>query len=69
MSNRAAYVDSAGARITVRDAPYPELKPGHVIVKNAAVAMNPIDWKLQAFLGFLVQSWPTVLGLYRSTAR
>ena len=61
MSNRAAYVDEKGARITIHDAPYPNLKPGYVIVRNAAVALNPIDWKLQDF-AFLIQSWPTVLG-------
>lgn len=64
MSNHAAYVDEKGARITVREAPYPELKPGYIILMNEAVALNPIDWKLQDF-GFLIQSWPTILGMYR----
>lgn len=64
MWNHAAYMDQQGARLVVREAPSPQLKPGHVIVKNAALAINPIDWKVQSFLGFLVQSWPTILGAY-----
>ena len=61
MWNHAAFVDEKSAPTIVREAPYPDLKPGHVIIKNAAIALNHIDWKLQDF-GFLVQSWPTVLG-------
>lgn len=62
MANQSAFVDSQGASIAVREAPYPTCKPNHVVIKNAAIALNPIDWKLQAF-GFLIRSWPTVLGL------
>lgn len=61
MSNNAAWITSKGARLTVDNAPYPTLEPGQVIIKNAAVAINPIDWKMQDF-GVFVQSWPAILG-------
>lgn len=35
--------------LEVKDAPYPEIGPEDVIVKTAAVAVNPIDEKIQAF--------------------
>jgi NADPH:quinone reductase-like Zn-dependent oxidoreductase len=30
-------------------------------VKNAAIAINPVDWKVQDY-GIFVQSWPFILG-------
>ena len=61
MSNKAAWIASKGARINVDASPYPTSEPGQVIVKNSAVAINPVDWKIQDS-GFFVQSWPTILG-------
>lgn len=34
-----------GSRIIARDIPVPELGPGHILVKTAAVALNPCDFK------------------------
>ena len=61
MSNQAAWIASTGARIHVDSAPYPINEPGRVIIKNAAVAINPADWKMQD-VGVFVKSWPTILG-------
>jgi NADPH:quinone reductase-like Zn-dependent oxidoreductase len=61
MSNFAAWVASKGARLAVDTASYPTLEPGRVIIKNAAVAINPADWKMQDF-GVFVKSWPTIFG-------
>ena len=61
MSNKAAWVASKGARINVDSSSYPTLEPGQIIVKNTAVAINPVDWKMQD-IGYFVKSWPTVLG-------
>lgn len=61
MSNQAAWITSLGARLTVDESPYPTLERDHVIVKNAAVAINPVDYKLQD-TGDIVQAWPTIFG-------
>lgn len=61
MSNQAAWVATQGARINVDAAPYPTLEPGQVIIKNAAIAINPVDWKMQD-AGYFVKSWPVILG-------
>ena len=60
-TNKAAFLDKAGAKLEVRDAPMPTAAPGRVVIKNKAVAVNPVDWKVQDY-GVFVQSWPFVLG-------
>ena len=61
MANQAAWLRAKGAQLHVEKAPYPSLEPGHIIIKNAAVAINHIDWKVQDS-GSYVKSWPTILG-------
>ena len=61
MSNKAAWIASQGARLHIDAAPYPSNKLGQVIVKNCAVAINPVDWKIQDS-GYFVKEWPTILG-------
>jgi NADPH:quinone reductase-like Zn-dependent oxidoreductase len=36
--------------------------PDEVVVKNRAVAVNPVDWKIQAAGGAWLKLWPIVLG-------
>ena len=44
MSNKAAYLKEAKANpFKVEDAPMPQAGKGEVVVKNAAVAVNPVD--------------------------
>jgi NADPH:quinone reductase-like Zn-dependent oxidoreductase len=43
-TNRAAYVVAQGKPLEVRDAPYTTPGPNEVVVRNAAVAINPVDW-------------------------
>ena len=48
--NAAAYIMSAKAHpFVVREAPYPHPKEHEVVIKNSSVAINPVDWKLQAY--------------------
>lgn len=61
MSNKAAWSTVQGGPIKIDDAPIPQAEPGHVVVKNAAIAINPADWKMHDF-GWFVDEWPTVLG-------
>ena len=39
----------------------PKAEPGRVIIKNKAVAINPVDWKIQDS-GYFIKEWPAVLG-------
>ncbi|KIW44755.1 uncharacterized protein PV06_03203 [Exophiala oligosperma] len=46
-TNFAAWIPEAKAKLVVREAPYPSTGVGEVVVKNAAVTINPIDCKVQ----------------------
>ncbi|KAE8163978.1 chaperonin 10-like protein [Aspergillus tamarii] len=60
--NRAAYLVAARkAPLEVQQAPYPSPDPGTIVVRNHAVAINPVDWKLQNFEIFPLK-YPFILG-------
>ncbi|KAK0627393.1 chaperonin 10-like protein [Immersiella caudata] len=62
LTNTAAFLNAPGAKLIVGPAPLPI--PAHgteVLVKNHAAALNPLDWKRQAF-GIMIPSYPTILG-------
>lgn len=40
---------------------FPTPTADEIVVKVHALAINPVDWKMQD-MGLFVQSWPTVLG-------
>ena len=63
--NQAAWLTAAKAKpLVVGDAPYTAPGPGQVVVKNGAVAINPIDWQKQMIgdllLGYI--KYPFILG-------
>ncbi|KAK3627542.1 hypothetical protein LTR56_019126 [Elasticomyces elasticus] len=60
-TNQAAWLKKANTPLEVSDAPMPTPGPGEIVVKNAAVAINPLDWHMQD-TGIFVQQWPTILG-------
>ncbi|KAH6714258.1 quinone reductase [Leptodontidium sp. MPI-SDFR-AT-0119] len=61
-TNHAAYLVGAKSHpLEVKEAPYPSVEANTVIVRNYAVAINPIDWKLQTY-AFLPLNYPTILG-------
>ncbi|KAI0482630.1 oxidoreductase [Xylariaceae sp. FL0804] len=46
-SNSAAWRHGAKQRLQVSPAPYPRPGPDEIVVKNRAIAVNPIDWILR----------------------
>ena len=59
--NVAAVIISKGARVTVTTRPVPNPGEGHMLVRNRAIACNPVDWKIQEWSLFM-SKYPTVLG-------
>jgi NADPH:quinone reductase-like Zn-dependent oxidoreductase len=64
-SNQAAWLSAKSARpLEAKPAPYTPPEENEIVVKNGAVAVNPVDWLKQA-LGDLMFSWikyPVILG-------
>lgn len=61
MSNQAAWLDGKGKTLRVADADLPKPTADEVVIKNHAIAINPVDWKIQD-TGMFIQKWPVVLG-------
>ena len=59
--NQAAWLHKADTPLEVGDAPVPKAGVGEIVVKNAAVAINPLDCHMQD-AGVFVQQWPNVFG-------
>lgn len=61
MSNTAVILPSKQAKLVVQKRDIPTAGPHQMVVKNHAVATNPVDYLMQD-TGYIVQSYPTVLG-------
>ncbi|USP77648.1 GroES-like protein [Curvularia clavata] len=61
MSNQAAWIPEAKGKLVVKEAPMPKAGKGEVVIKNHAVAVNPVDWKVQDY-GIIIQKFPNVCG-------
>ncbi|KAI4605517.1 uncharacterized protein J4E88_007765 [Alternaria novae-zelandiae] len=61
MSNKAAWIPEAKGQLQVKEAPMPKAGKGEVVIKNHAVAVNPVDWKIQDY-GIFLQKYPNVCG-------
>jgi len=62
MSNQAAWIKVAKAKpLEVGSAPTATAGPGEVVIKNAYVAINPVDWKIQEYSPAF-QKYPDILG-------
>jgi NADPH:quinone reductase-like Zn-dependent oxidoreductase len=59
--NQAAWLEKAGTPLKVGDAPLPTAGAGEIVVRNAAVAINPLDCHMQD-VGVFVQQFPAVIG-------
>ncbi len=63
-TNTAAWLGAKQAILEVRSAPYTPPRADEIVVKNHAVAINPVDW-LKQVLGNAMFSWikyPFILG-------
>ena len=61
MSNQAAVLKEEKANLTIEERPIPKPGPLDVVVKNHALATNPVDWKMQR-LGYILEKYPAILG-------
>ncbi|KUJ10525.1 oxidoreductase-like protein [Mollisia scopiformis] len=61
MANQAAWIKTPGTSLEVDSAPEAKLGPGQVVIKNAYVAINPVDWKIQSY-SHASQPYPNILG-------
>ena len=59
--NLAALLPAQGADLVVEERPVPTPQEGEVLIRNHALALNPVDWKRQS-TGFAIPSYPTILG-------
>lgn len=63
-SNQAAWLPAKSARLEVKHAPYTPPGEDEMVVKNGAVAINPLEW-LKQVAGDLMFSWikyPFIMG-------
>ncbi|OKL60417.1 hypothetical protein UA08_03979 [Talaromyces atroroseus] len=64
-TNQAAWINDKNAKpLEVKESPYPKPGPNELVIKNAAVAINPIDWLLQetGHLAFTWIKYPFIFG-------
>lgn len=63
-TNTAAWLGAKRARLAVRPAPYTPPREGEIVVKNHAVAINPLDWIIQVAGNVVYRrlKYPLVLG-------
>ncbi|OAK97050.1 GroES-like protein [Phaeosphaeriaceae sp. SRC1lsM3a] len=62
MSNQAAWIlEPKGNPLVVKEAPMPKAGKGEIVIKNHAVAVNPVDWKIQDY-GIFLQKYPNICG-------
>ncbi|KAF2144076.1 uncharacterized protein K452DRAFT_246233 [Aplosporella prunicola CBS 121167] len=62
VKNQAAWITAGKAKpLKVDEAPEPKAEAGEVVIKNQAVAVNPVDWKVQDY-DFVIKSYPNILG-------
>lgn len=61
-SNTAAWQPKPGVPFEIKDTPYTSPSANEIVVKNRALALNPIDFKLQDVALFPFLQYPIILG-------
>ena len=62
--SRALFLKEKFGAFEVGTKALPTPGPGEILVKEVAVGLNNIDWKIQAY-GFMVTEFPAILGKSR----
>ncbi|KAE8440951.1 hypothetical protein EG329_006165 [Mollisiaceae sp. DMI_Dod_QoI] len=63
-TNKAAYLVEYGQPLEVKEAPYTSPSKNQIVIRNHAVAINPVDWAIQ-LMGAQMFPWiklPYILG-------
>lgn len=60
-TQKALYLVEAKGALAVRERDIPTPGPGEILVEIHATALNPVDWKIQAF-DFFIKEYPAILG-------
>lgn len=60
-TQKALVLPAKYADFVVRSISVPKPGPGQLLVKVHAVALNPVDWKIQKN-GIIVQEFPGIVG-------
>ncbi len=60
-ANKAAWLRKANTPLEVAEAPMPTAGPYEIVVRNAAIAINPLDCHMQG-AGVFIQQWPAIFG-------
>jgi len=60
-TNNAAWLETTSSSLVVHEAPFPTPGEHEIVVKNACMTINPVDWKLQDF-DFMNLHYPAILG-------
>jgi NADPH:quinone reductase-like Zn-dependent oxidoreductase len=59
--NFAAVLLQIASPIAVEEVPTPKPGPTEILIRDHAIAVNPVDWKRQAW-GFSTPFYPVILG-------
>ena len=58
---KALFVQEPKGEWKVSTKAIPKAKPGELVVKVEATALNPVDWKIHDY-DFFVKEYPAILG-------
>ena len=61
-SNVAAVIEHSRAQLTITTRDIPKPGSDELVVRNYAIAANPVDWKIQDFFSSAITTYPNVLG-------
>jgi len=62
MTNQAAWQNSPEQKLELSNTDLPKPAAGEILIRNAAIAINPLDWLLQDFALLPWLSYPAILG-------
>jgi NADPH:quinone reductase-like Zn-dependent oxidoreductase len=57
----AALLPALGTDLVIQERETPTPKSDEILIRNHVIAVNPVDWKRQAW-GFAISNYPVILG-------